>query len=53
MSLEDAKAKAEQAQLRWRVTRVDGKSRPVTKDYRPKRLNFEITKGKISRVTKG
>ncbi len=53
LSLEAAKAKAEQAKLRWRVTRIDGKSRPVTKDYRPQRLNFEITQGKVSRVTKG
>ena len=53
MSLEAAKAKAENAQLPWRLVRIDGQSRPVTKDYRPNRLNFEVTKGKVTRVTRG
>jgi len=53
LSSSEAIAKATQAGLRSRVVKIDGKSRLVTKDYRPNRLNFTIEKGKVTRVTKG
>lgn len=53
MTLPDASARADKADIRWRVVEEDGKSRPVTMDYRPDRLNFSVEKGKIIRVTKG
>jgi hypothetical protein len=53
MTLQDATARAEKAEIRWRVVEEDGKPRPVTMDYRPDRLNFAVEKGKIIRVNKG
>lgn len=53
MTLPDASARADKADIRWRIVEEDGKPRPVTMDYRPDRLNFSVEKGKIIRVTKG
>jgi hypothetical protein len=53
MTVQDASARADKADIRWRVVEEDGQSRPVTMDYRPDRLNFVVEKGKIIRVTKG
>ena len=53
MTLADGSARAEKAGIRWRVVEEDGQARPVTKDYRPDRLNFVVEKGKIIRVNKG
>lgn len=48
-----AGALAKSEGLRWRVTSVDGEFRMVTRDYRMDRLNFEIVRGKVTRVTRG
>ena len=40
-----AKARAESAGFGWRVVMRDGVGLPVTMDYRPDRINAEITKG--------
>jgi len=53
LALEAASARAEQAGIRWRVVEEDGQGKPVTKDYRPDRLNFSVASGKVIRVTKG
>jgi hypothetical protein len=53
MTLAEGRARAEKTGIRWRVIEEDGKSRPVTMDYRPDRLNFVVAGGKIIRVTKG
>jgi hypothetical protein len=44
---------ADKAGVTWRIVEVDGKSRPVTMDHRPDRLNFAIKDGKVIRVTQG
>ena len=53
MTLSEASARADKAEIRWRIVEEDGKPRPVTMDYRPERLNFSVAEGKIIRVTKG
>lgn len=53
MSVHEASSRADKAGIRWRIVEEDGQSRPVTKDFRPDRLNFAVTAGKIIRVTKG
>jgi hypothetical protein len=53
MPVKQASDRADQAGIRWRIVEEDGKSRPVTKDFRPDRLNFAVAAGKIIRVTKG
>lgn len=53
LSLSDASAKAHRAGRPSRVISIDGQSRPVTKDYRPRRLNFAVNQGKVTRITKG
>lgn len=53
LTLEKAKTLAEQHKIEYRITMVDGQPRPATTDYRPHRYNFEVEKGKISRVIKG
>ena len=45
--------RADKANIKWRVTEVDGQPRPATMDYRPDRLNFAIKDGKVIRVTQG
>jgi len=50
---EQASAKATKADLPHRVIMRDGQSLPVTRDYRPERLNFTIENGKVTAVTNG
>lgn len=51
--LEKVQAACDAAEVRHRVVEVDGVGRPVTRDYRPERLNFKVAEGKIIAVTKG
>jgi hypothetical protein len=53
MTLEAAEAKAKGADLPCRVVRKDGEDLPVTRDYRPERLNFTVEKGVVTKVTNG
>lgn len=53
MNFEEAKAKAEKADLPHRVVKKDGEEYPVTRDYRPERLNFTVEKGVVTKVTNG
>ena len=48
-----ATAKADAAGTPWRITREDGESFPVTQDYNPDRLNFEIDEGTVTKATYG
>jgi hypothetical protein len=48
-----ATTKADAAGTTWRITREDGESFPVTLDYNPERLNFEIDDGKVTQATYG
>lgn len=48
-----ASALAKEQGLLSRVVSVDGQLRPTTKDYRPNRVNFEIEKGKVVKVSRG
>ena len=48
-----ATAKADAAGTTWRITREDDESFPVTLDYNPERLNFEIDDGKVTQATYG
>lgn len=49
----DVKAACDAAGVRNRVIELDGESQPVTRDYRPDRLNFKVKDGKITAVSKG
>jgi beta-lactam-binding protein with PASTA domain len=53
MSLDDAKAKAQQMGLSVRVTSVDGKSSMVTMDYNENRVNFATESGVVTRAHLG
>jgi hypothetical protein len=53
LTLEAASAKAEKADLPHRVVKKDGEDLPVTRDYRPERLNFTLEKGVVTHVTNG
>ena len=53
LTLEEAEAKATKADLPHRVIKRDGQSLPVTRDYRPERLNFTVENGKVTEVTNG
>jgi len=53
MPLQEAEAKAKEADLPCRVVRKDGEEFPVTRDYRPERLNFTVEKGVVTKVTTG
>lgn len=48
-----ATAKADAAGTTWRITREDDESFPVTLDFDPERLNFEIDDGKVTQATYG
>lgn len=51
--LAEAQALAEKHAIPHRVVMVDGKSRPVTRDLRPDRINFTVVEGKVTAATKG
>lgn len=53
LPLEEAEAKAKAADLPHRVIRKDGEEFPVTRDYRPERLNFTVENGIVTEVTQG
>jgi hypothetical protein len=53
LPLEKVQAACDAAEVSHRVVEVDGVGRPVTRDYRPERLNFKVANGKITAVTKG
>lgn len=53
LTLAEAEAKAEKADLPHRIVRKDGQDLPVTRDYRPERLNFEVEKGVVTKVSNG
>ncbi len=53
LTLEAAEAKAKAADLPHRVVKRDGEDLPVTRDYRPERLNFTVEKGTVTGVTNG
>lgn len=53
LTKQEAAALAAGEGRRWRIIREDGKSKPVTRDHRPDRLNFTVEQGLIVRVTKG
>jgi hypothetical protein len=48
-----ARAAAEAEGYDFRVVSVDGKSRPVTMDYNPQRLNATVVDGLVTEVTVG
>ncbi|QTN32717.1 hypothetical protein HZ994_10355 [Akkermansiaceae bacterium] len=47
------KAACDAAGVRNRIIELDGKPQPVTRDYRPDRLNFRVSDGKVTAVSKG
>lgn len=49
----DVKAACDAAGVRSRIIELDGAPQPVTRDFRPDRLNFRVAGGKITEVTKG
>jgi len=53
LSLEDAKARAKKEKRRWRLVRVDDEPYPVTSDYVPERVNFEVDKGIVTKAKGG
>jgi len=53
LELKAAQEKADKADLPHRVVREDGKDFPVTRDYRPERLNFTVEKGIVTKVSNG
>lgn len=53
LPVKDVQAACKAAGVPCRVVEIDGKPLPVTKDFRPDRLNFKVAGGKITSVTKG
>ena len=53
LSEADAAALAEKRQLKHRVVERDGKPLPATRDMRPDRVNFTVTAGKVTKVSRG
>ena len=53
MEWKKAEALAKELGHSSRVTKIDGEPKPVTMDYRPERLNFEIEGGEVVKVTRG
>lgn len=51
--LEQVQAACVAAEVTHRVIEMDGEPRPVTKDFRPERLNFKVEAGVVIAVTKG
>ena len=51
--LDEAINLAEARGVRWRVVETDGVQHPVTKDYRPNRVNFRVRSGFVVEVTRG
>lgn len=53
LPLKEAEALADKEGHPHRVLSIDGKSNPVTADFIPDRLNFEVEDGKVVKVTTG
>jgi hypothetical protein len=53
LTAQAAAEKAEKADLPHRIIKKDGEDLPVTRDYRPERLNFTVDKGIVTQVTGG
>lgn len=53
MSAEEAEKAVVAAGLTWRVVAEDGSFKAVTSDYRPDRVNVEITDGTVTTATVG
>ena len=53
LSKSAAIAKAEAADVTWRITREDDESFMVTLDYNPDRVNFEIDDGRVTTASFG
>ena len=53
LSKAEAAAKATEADLVWRVIKENGRSFPVTMDYRADRLNFVLVDGVVTKIKEG
>lgn len=53
LSREAAEALAKERGITFRVISVDGESFPVTADYSPDRINFDIENGKVVKAKRG
>ncbi len=53
MPADEAEQVVIEAGFTWRVASVDGEALALTMDYRPDRINAEITDGEVTRVTVG
>ena len=53
LTLEAAEVRAKSLDLPCRVIRNDGVDFPVTRDYRPERLNFTVEKGIVITASNG
>ncbi|GIU88366.1 MAG: hypothetical protein KatS3mg009_2881 [Acidimicrobiia bacterium] len=53
LAVEEAGARADAEGRPWRVVKEDGEDLPVTLDYVPERLDFEVEGGVVVRVTTG
>jgi len=53
LALKKAQQLADTHQIKHRVVNQDDQPLPVTKDYRPDRLNFTVNEGKVTNITKG
>ena len=48
MPIKKATERAMKNNRKWRVTKVNGVSKPMTLDYRPTRINFEVVNGRVT-----
>lgn len=53
LSLDAAQNAADAAAIPHRVIEIDGQPQPVTRDFRPNRLNFTVANGIVTAVTTG
>jgi len=53
LKYENAVTLAKQRKLPHRIVKKDGVFLPVTRDYRPNRLNFSLEKGIVTHVSRG
>ncbi|MEM1444245.1 MAG: hypothetical protein AAGF67_18000 [Verrucomicrobiota bacterium] len=53
LSLSEAEKMALSRDLIYRVTMLDGKHQPATRDYRQNRVNFVVEEGKVVGISRG